>query len=75
MNAHRWRTLVRVLVATDEGVWCVFPAWESRTAVLIDSAMFGGRTVETNFRFHAEVTLNAGNPNDLNPDKFEFPAS
>jgi hypothetical protein len=31
------------------------------------------RPVESNFRFHAEVTLNAVDPNDLKPDKFEFP--
>lgn len=73
MNAHRYRTLVRVISFTTEGVWCVFPAWDHKTAILLDASIFA-QPVAEGYRFHAEVALNAESPKDLNPTNFEFPA-
>lgn len=68
----RWRTLARVQSVTSEGVWCVFPAWSSRVAILYPASMFSGRPMHANLRFYAWIVLGAKDPHDLNPDGFEF---
>lgn len=65
---NRFRTLVRVLCVDSEGPWCIFPAWDSRCAVLVTSIPF---SVVAGQRFHCTVFLGCDIPQDLQPEDFE----
>ena len=65
---NRWRTLFRVLMIDDEGIWCVLPAWHSDVAIRIATLPF---PVTVGYRFHGKVYLGADDPSQLQPGEFE----
>lgn len=65
---NRFRTLFRVLMIDNEGIWCVLPAWHSDAAIRITSLPFA---VTVDQRFYGTVFLGANDPDDLRPDEFE----
>ena len=59
-----WRTLIRILGETPDGVRVVLPGWDIREVVTIPRDQFPYEPRE-GYRCHARVNLSARNPEDL----------
>lgn len=67
-----YRTLVRYICASKDGLWLCVPTWNSEIAVLRVFPSEIEEKIKTHHRFHAEVNLNTEFADSLHFNNFEF---